>query len=166
MLRRALIFALFSGAYFFSFFYRSANAVIAPDLAREMGLDAAQVVLAVRPPLGLVGPVFLALGASGAAYLLIIANARAIFPVSLGGRAMSATNLFAIGGTFVLQWWMGVIVGQFPSLEVGRYAPQAYSAALAFTAMGTALSLLWYLPLGRASRVEPLIPSPPVRGSE
>ena len=45
MLRRALIFALFSGAYFFSFFYRSANAVIAPDLAREMGLDAAQLGL-------------------------------------------------------------------------------------------------------------------------
>lgn len=39
------IFAIFTSAYFLSYFFRSANAVIAPDLSTEMGLDAAQLGL-------------------------------------------------------------------------------------------------------------------------
>ncbi len=42
---RAAVFGLFTAAYFMSYFYRSANAVIAPDLASEMALDAAQLGL-------------------------------------------------------------------------------------------------------------------------
>lgn len=39
------MFVLFTAAYFMSYFYRSANAVIAPDLSREMALGAAQLGL-------------------------------------------------------------------------------------------------------------------------
>ncbi len=56
------VFVLFTLAYFLSYFFRSANAVIAPDLTREMGLDAATLGLmtslfylafaAVQLPLG------------------------------------------------------------------------------------------------------------------
>lgn len=41
--RRATILLVFVSAYFFSQFVRSANAVIAPDLAADLGLNAAQL---------------------------------------------------------------------------------------------------------------------------
>ncbi len=43
--RRTAIFALFALAYFLSYFFRSANAVIAEDLTRELALSAAQLGL-------------------------------------------------------------------------------------------------------------------------
>ena len=46
MQRRFFIFILFTSAYFLSYFYRSANAVIASDLSSELGLSAAQLGLA------------------------------------------------------------------------------------------------------------------------
>ncbi|MCB0132228.1 MAG: hypothetical protein KDD78_15315, partial [Caldilineaceae bacterium] len=45
MSRRVSVFLLFTAAYFISYFYRSANAVIAGDLAREMALNAGQLGL-------------------------------------------------------------------------------------------------------------------------
>lgn len=114
-----------------------------------------QAVLAARPPLWTVWPLFLVFGLTGAANVLLLANIRHMFPAALGGRAMSAVNLFGIGGAFVLQWWMGVIIGAFPAAEVGHYAPQAFTTALGFTAVGTGLALVWYLPLQRAKPVEP-----------
>ncbi|MCA9930394.1 MAG: MFS transporter, partial [Anaerolineales bacterium] len=45
MSRRTIIFVLFTSAYFLSYFFRSTNAVIAPDLSAEMGLNAAQLGL-------------------------------------------------------------------------------------------------------------------------
>ncbi len=43
--KRAHIFSLFAAAYFLSYFFRSANAVIAPDLSREFSLTAADLGL-------------------------------------------------------------------------------------------------------------------------
>ena len=43
MSKRWIVFVLFSSAYFMSYFYRSANAVIAPDLSAELSLSAAQL---------------------------------------------------------------------------------------------------------------------------
>lgn len=37
------VFGLFAAAYFLSYFYRSANAVIAPDLSRELSLSASEL---------------------------------------------------------------------------------------------------------------------------
>ncbi len=45
MSRRTTVFSLFTAAYFFSYFYRSANAIIAGDLARELDLNAGQLGL-------------------------------------------------------------------------------------------------------------------------
>ena len=63
MNRRPIIFIIFTSAYFLSYFYRLTNAVIAPDLTAELGLDAAQLGLttsvffatfaAVQIPLGI-----------------------------------------------------------------------------------------------------------------
>jgi predicted MFS family arabinose efflux permease len=94
-------------------------------------------------------------GFTGAANTMTLAQARRIFPLAMTGKAVTAVNLFAIGGTFLLQWWMGLIINGFPSDAAGHYAPQAYTAALLFTGIGTGLALLWYLPLAlrRAGRV-------------
>ncbi len=45
MSRQVTIFALFTCAYFLSYFYRSANAIIAPDLRSELNLSAADLGL-------------------------------------------------------------------------------------------------------------------------
>jgi hypothetical protein len=45
MQRRPLIFGLFAVAYFLSYFFRSANAVIAGDLRRDLGLTPEQLGL-------------------------------------------------------------------------------------------------------------------------
>lgn len=45
MRRRPLIFIIFTSAYFLSYFYRLANAVIAPDLTTDLGLSPSQLGL-------------------------------------------------------------------------------------------------------------------------
>lgn len=110
-----------------------------------------QGILATRPPLWSIWPLFLVFGLTGAANILLLANVRQLFPATLSGRATSAVNLFGIGGSFLLQWFMGIIIGAFPAADSGHYAPPAFTAALGFTAVGAALALLWYLPLRRAT---------------
>ncbi|MFN2199555.1 MAG: MFS transporter, partial [Caldilineaceae bacterium] len=45
MRRRTFIFLLFTSAYFLSQFFRSTNAVIAPNLAQDLTLTASQLGL-------------------------------------------------------------------------------------------------------------------------
>lgn len=108
-----------------------------------------QLGLALRPGLLWVTLLYALFGYTGAANVMVAAQARRIFPLHMTGRAMSAVNLFAIGGTFLLQWWTGLIIGLYPADAAGRYPPEAYTAALLFTGVGTALALLWYLPMLR-----------------
>jgi predicted MFS family arabinose efflux permease len=106
-----------------------------------------QFGLAAQPGLGWVRLLYAVFGFTGAANTMPLSQARQIFPLQMTGKAVTAVNLFAIGGTFLLQWWMGLIIGSFPATGQGHYAPAAYTAALIFTGMGSALALLWYLPL-------------------
>jgi predicted MFS family arabinose efflux permease len=106
-----------------------------------------QFALAARPELGWVRLIYAIFGFAGAANTMTLAQARQIFPLHMTGKAVTAVNLFAIGGTFLLQWWMGLIIGLFPADGTGHYPPQAYTAALLVTGAGTVLALLWYLPL-------------------
>jgi len=110
---------------------------------------ASQFLLALRPPQALIAPVYALFGFSGAFNVIIMAHARHLFPLHLTGKAVTAVNLFGIGGTFLLQWWGGLIVGQFPRTAAGQYPPQAYTAALLVTAVGGLLTLIWYLPLAK-----------------
>lgn len=111
-----------------------------------------QFGLALRPPLLWTAILYAAFGFTGAFNIMIVTQARQIFPLHMTGKAVSAINVFAIGGTFLLQWWMGLIIGRFPVDAAGAYPPQAYSAALIFTGVGTTLTLLWYLPMLREKR--------------
>ncbi|HXF64673.1 MAG TPA: MFS transporter [Caldilineaceae bacterium] len=118
-----------------------------------------QFALAARPDLLWVRLIYALFGFTGAANTMTLAQARQSFPLSMTGKAVTAVNLFAIGGTFLLQWWMGLIIGAFPMDGAGHYPPQAYTAALLFTGVGTGLALLWYLPLALGASLQEAPPS-------
>lgn len=81
------------------------------------------------------------LGFCGGANILTLAHARLIFPPELTARATTTVNLFGIGGTFLLQWWMGLLVGAW-----------GYSAALGFVGLLLLVALWAYRPLLGASQ--------------
>jgi MFS family permease len=113
-----------------------------------------QFALILQPPVAWVLIIYTIFGFTGAFNIMVVTQARQIFPLHMTGKAVTAINVFAIGGTFLLQWWMGLIVGLFPADAAGAYPPQAYSTALLFTGVGTLLTLLWYLPMLRVKKVE------------
>ncbi len=119
MKRAYPIFLLFVGAYFLSYFFRTANAVIAPDLARDLKLEAAQLGLmtslffasfaAIQLPLGLgldrwgprwVTPGLMLIGALGSLLFALgesfalVAFGRALIGVGMGGILMGALRAF------------------------------------------------------------------------
>jgi nitrate/nitrite transporter NarK len=105
------VFLCFAAAYFLSFFYRSANAVIAPDLSTELSLNAEQLGLmtslffaafaVVQIPLGILldrnGPRWVtpALMLCGAVGSLVFASAPS-FPVLALGRALIGVGMAGI----------------------------------------------------------------------
>ncbi|WP_297634659.1 nitrate/nitrite transporter, partial [Caldilinea sp.] len=141
------VFVIFTAAYFLSYFYRSANAVIAPDLAQELALDASQLGLmtglffaafaAVQLPLGVgldrLGPrwVTSALMLVGAAGSLLFASAhslaalalgRALIGVGMAGVLMGALKAFS-------QWYSPLRYPALSGLLVGLGSAGALAAA-------------------------------------
>lgn len=114
-----------------------------------------QLVFAL-PGLGyspaLLGPLYALFGLTGASNVLLLANTRALFPEAVTGRAVTATNLFGIGGSALLQWFMGVLIGLFAPDALGHYPQEAYSVAFGFTALGGLAAVLWYLPMRHERR--------------
>jgi predicted MFS family arabinose efflux permease len=105
--------------------------------------------LALLPPLPVVVVLYVLFGITGGFNVMLMAQARQLFPLAMTGKAVSAVNMFGIGGTFLLQWVMGLIINRFPADAAGHYPPQAYTTALLFLAIGSLLAYLWYLPLVR-----------------
>ena len=101
MQKRTILFILFTSAYVLSQFYRSTNAVIAPDLAKELSLNAAE--------LGLMTSLFFA------------AFAAAQIPVGVGldrwGPRWVTSSLMSIGvvGSLVF-----AVAHSFGMLSLGR----------------------------------------------
>ncbi|MEM7348395.1 MAG: MFS transporter [Chloroflexota bacterium] len=104
-------------------------------------------ILATRPPLAVVWLLYGLFGFSGSFNILLLSQIRKIFPETMTGQAVTAINMFGIGGTFFIQWWLGLIIGAFVVDSAGHYPPQAFTAALLFTAVGSLIALLWYLSL-------------------
>ena len=94
---------------------------------------------------------YLLFGFSAAACDVLLAHARAVFPPSMTGRAVTAVNLFGMGGVFVLQWAFGLVLdASRGTIGAGAgYPPGAYAVAFLLMAAGTAVALLFYLPLAR-----------------
>jgi MFS family permease len=109
----------------------------------------AQFGLALRPSLGVVAVLYVLFGLSGGFNIMLLAHVRMLFPLHLTGRAVTAANVFGIGGTFLLQWIVGLIIGGFPQDAAGRYPPEAHVTAIVVVAAGSLLALLVYLPLAR-----------------
>lgn len=107
----------------------------------------AQIILALRPPLVLVGLMFFLFGFGGAFNILVLAHIRRLFPDTITGQAITAVNLFGFAGTFLIQWLMGVIIGSFVALPGGAYPPQAYTTVLLVTAACNIIALARYYPL-------------------
>ncbi|MFN8536926.1 MAG: MFS transporter [Thermomicrobiales bacterium] len=108
-----------------------------------------QFALTVRPPLAVIVPLYFVYGLSGSFCIMCMAHARQIFPAAITGQAVTAVNFFSIGGSFCIQWWLGLIIKPFGADAAGHYPPEAYTAAFLFAAAGTLVALLWYLPLAR-----------------
>ncbi len=108
---------------------------------------AAQTPLLLPVPLPVTGlaVAFFLFGFSGAFSLLTLAQVRELFPPSMGGRAVTAVNLFGFGGATAIQWGMGVIISAFESNRDGRYPVEAYIAAFGTALVLNALALVWYL---------------------
>lgn len=81
-------------------------------------------------------PAYALLGFFGAFNILTLTQARELVPSHLVGRGTTLVNLFGIGGTFLLQWGVGVAV------EALGYA-LAFGGLLALLLLALAL----YLPL-------------------
>lgn len=108
-----------------------------------------QLALALQPTPGLLPALMFGFGLSVGFSILLLVQPRFLFPPELTGRAATGANVFSIGGTFVLQALMGVIIGAWPRDAAGHYPPEAYAAALTFTALGMLAALAWYWPMVR-----------------
>jgi nitrate/nitrite transporter NarK len=110
----------------------------------------AQVVLAMHPPLLWMATTVVLFGMTGGLTVMLLAQPRYIFPVTMTGQATTAVNLFAIGGAALVQWWMGLIIAAFPAVSA-HYPPTAYTAALLAAAFGTTVMLINYWPMRKAA---------------
>lgn len=97
----------------------------------------------------LVAAFFFVFGFGGSANILLLAHSRAVFPITMTGRAVTGVNLFGMGGVAVLQWSMGLVIGSFARNAGGHYPLAAYVAAFGLTIVGGILVLAWYAPLAR-----------------
>lgn len=141
------IFVVFLLAYFLSYFFRAANAVIAPDLSRDLNLNPSQLgfmtsvfyltFALVQIPLGslldrygprFVHPALMLLGAAGALVFALAPNfavltlGRAMLGVGMGAALMGTLKAFSL-------WFSPARYASVSSLFVGLGATGALAAA-------------------------------------
>jgi MFS family permease len=106
-----------------------------------------QIVLLLRlpvPPL-LIWTVISGTGAATVVSYTIVAE---YFPTEISGQANSALNTLHIGGAFIIQTAIGLIVGMWAG-KAGHYPPEAYRMAFAVDVVLQILALAWFLvPIG------------------
>src|SRR5262245_3145512 len=104
---------------------------------------AAQAGLCLKLPL----PPSLAWGAiaaAGAATVLSYAILADTYPREVSGRANAALNLCHVGGAFLLQSLMGLIIQQWPA-QGEHYPPEAHASAMAVVLILELAALAWFL---------------------
>jgi predicted MFS family arabinose efflux permease len=113
-----------------------------------IGFGCCQLMFALQTPLVLMYPIYFLFGAFGTSNLLLLSHAKSLYSIGLTGQVTTFTNMFGIGGTFVLQWLIGVIVGAFSSKPL-KLEPFGFTVAFGVLTIGTFASLLLYLPVAR-----------------
>lgn len=101
----------------------------------------AMIYLAVAPGSGLVvvTTVFIIIGITGMVYGVIMAHAKAFFPVHLTGRGITLMNFFSIGGVSLMQIATGSVVS-----NTGGDATNVYSALFWFYVAAYTLPIAVY----------------------
>jgi MFS family permease len=109
--------------------------------AATLGLLA---VVGTLPPAGLVAW-FVAFGFLSAYAPVLIAHGKALFPPHMVGRALTIFNVASMGGTFLVQFVSGFVIGMFPAGPEGLYPLDAYRLLFGFQAVAILLATLGYL---------------------
>jgi MFS family permease len=104
----------------------------------------AQIALVVRAsiPLVILWSVIAGMGASTVLSYAILAK---YFPKEVAGQANAALNILHIGGAFLIQASIGIIVGTWPHDEEGHYPPSAYAWAFLFLVSLQIAALIWFM---------------------
>jgi len=139
--------ALCAGAFLFG---------VAADRLRRLGVRtevllaavgaafaAALFALALRLPVSSY-LVWAVVASAGATTVLSYAILAKYFPSEIAGQANAALNLFHIGGAFVLQYALGLMIDYWGS-NSGHYPPAAYQSALALILIVQFLALVWFV---------------------
>lgn len=128
--------------------------------AGAIGMAVAYVLLAVNnsSSVALVTGLLVLLGLSAAFTAPIFAHARALFPDTHTGRAITAINLFTWSGVFVVQVATGAIINAFPADDLGRSPLAAYQTMFAILAVILLIAVLIY------RRTEDVPPSKDIAG--
>jgi len=80
----------------------------------------------------------------GAATVLSYAILADYFPKEIAGQANAALNIFHIGGAFVVQYSIGLVVDRWTN-HAGHYPSIAYKIALAGVVALQFLALIWFV---------------------
>jgi predicted MFS family arabinose efflux permease len=80
----------------------------------------------------------------GAATVLSYAILADYFPKEIAGQANAALNIFHIGGAFVVQYSIGLVVDRWTN-QAGHYPSIAYQIAFAGVVTLQFLALLWFV---------------------
>ncbi|WP_448044332.1 MFS transporter [Bradyrhizobium liaoningense] len=103
---------------------------------------AAELALVMRVPLPSLLP-WSVVSIAGAATVLSFAAVAEYFPSEFAARANGALNLLHFGWAFVVQYGIGLVVGQWPSQD-GHYPIAAYQTAFGLSLALQAAALLWF----------------------
>jgi sugar phosphate permease len=102
----------------------------------------AELALVLRIPLPSLLP-WSIVSIAGAATVLSFAVVADYFPREFAARANGALNLLHFGWAFTIQYGIGLVVGQWPSLD-GHYPIAAYQSAFGLSLALQAAALAWF----------------------
>lgn len=102
----------------------------------------AELALVLRVPLPSLLP-WSIVSIAGAATVLSFAVIADYFPREFAARANGALNLLHFGWAFMVQYGIGLVVGQWPSQD-GHYPLAAYQAALGLSLALQTAALVWF----------------------
>jgi MFS family permease len=81
----------------------------------------------------------------GAGTVVTYSITAMMFDTSVLGRVNGIINLFHIGGAFLMQSGVGLLLAQWPQVAPGHYPAQAYRAALLALLAIQLAAFLWYV---------------------
>ena len=102
----------------------------------------AELALVWRIPLPSLLP-WLMVSIAGAATVLSFAVIADYFPREFAARANGALNLLHFGWAFLVQYGIGLVVGQWPPQD-GHYPVAAYQTAFGLCAVLQVVALVWF----------------------